>query len=405
MAPRPRPSLLETPTSRLRLKVRRLPYYVSVAPGISLGYRRNLGPGSWLVRGADGKGGAWTKGFAIADDFEDVDGGLDYWTAQTRARELVRGKYADASKPVTVKEALADYERDLGLRGGLPAKVKRLLRTLPASLLQRPVGLLTARELRKWRDEQRATGIVPATVSRMATVLKAALTHAAEHDPSIANKQAWAVGLKALPDSHRARTNAVLSDDEVRAVVNVCWAYAPWLGLFVEVLAVTGTRPVQAARLLVRDLLPDRLMMPRSAKGRGVKKIDRRPLPIPASLMVKLQAAAKGRPGGDPLLRRSDGNAWSTKRSDYTIPFAKALKAAGLPRVVPYVLRHSSITRALQRGVPAQIVADAHDTSVAMLARNYAAFIADHSAEMLRAAQIDLSPSDAENVVPLAGRR
>jgi integrase len=121
-------------------------------------------------------------------------------------------------------------------------------------------------------------------------------------------------------------------------------------------------------------------------------------------LLARLRAAAEGRPGDAPLLRRSDGEGWSTKRSDYTIPFKTALAAAGLPRVVPYVFRHSSITRALQRGVPAQIVADAHDTSVTMLRRNYAAFIADHSAEMLLKAQIDLAPPAATNVVPL-GRR
>jgi len=49
---------------------------------ISLGYRRNLGPGSWLVRCADGKGGAWTQGFSTADDFEDSDNEhvLDFWS-------------------------------------------------------------------------------------------------------------------------------------------------------------------------------------------------------------------------------------------------------------------------------------------------------------------------------------
>ena len=97
MAPRLRSPTLETRTARLKLKVRRKPYFISVAPGISLGYRRNLGPGSWLVRCADGKGGAWTQGFAIADDFEDADGNsvLEFWTAQTRAREQVRGKGAN----------------------------------------------------------------------------------------------------------------------------------------------------------------------------------------------------------------------------------------------------------------------------------------------------------------------
>lgn len=113
MAPRLRSLTLETRTSRLRLKVRQKPYFVPVAPGIALGYRRNLGAGSWLVRCADGKGGSWSKGFATADDFEDADGAaiLDFWQAQPRARELVRGKHTDARKPITVAEALEDKGR------------------------------------------------------------------------------------------------------------------------------------------------------------------------------------------------------------------------------------------------------------------------------------------------------
>jgi integrase len=193
--------------------------------------------------------------------------------------------------------------------------------------------------------------------------------------------------------------------DEIRAVVAACHAYSDRLGLFVEVLAVTGARPVQAARLLVGDLQVDRLMMPRSAKGRGQKRVDRRPLPIPPGMVEKLRVAAAGRPADAPLLLRLDGKRWHQAPSDHVVPFAKALAAAGLPKVVPYALRHSSITRALQRGVPARIVADHHDTSVAMLERNYAVSIADHSEAMVRAAQIDLSPPTAGNIVPLALRR
>ena len=89
------------------------PYFLPVAPGVSLGYRRNLGPGAWLVRCADGAGGSWSKGLnAVADDFEDGDGSgvLTFWDAQVRARELVRGKATDATKPITVAEALDEYE-------------------------------------------------------------------------------------------------------------------------------------------------------------------------------------------------------------------------------------------------------------------------------------------------------
>jgi integrase len=406
MARRLRSPTLETRAARLRLEVRRKPYFVPVAPGISLGYRRNAGPGSWLVRCADGKGGAWSKGFATADDFEDASGEqvLDFWAAQVRARELVRGKHTDASKPVTVAEALDEYERDLAARGGGVSHVQRVRRLLTPVLLDRPVGLLGMRELRRWRDNRRVSGLAAGTVTRESKAFAAALNFVADHDPSIANRAAWRVGLAALPDSHGARTNAVLSDDEVRAVVAACYAASNRLGLLVEVLAVTGCRPVQAARLLIGDLLPDKLMMPRSAKGKGKKRIDRRPIPIPPALATRLRVAAGDRPADAPLLHRPDGQ--HSGRSDHSRPFERALATAGLKRVVPYALRHSSIVRNLLRGLPVRLVADMHDTSVAMLEKTYSKFIADHSDTAIRAAQLEIAPTTTDPVVvPLASRR
>jgi integrase len=406
MARRLRAPTLETRAARLRLKVRRKPYFVPVAPGISLGYRRNLGSGSWLVRCADGKGGSWTKGFATADDFEDASGDtvLDFWAAQTRARELVRGPHTDASKPVTVAEALDEYERDLATRGGLVAHVGRVRRLLTPALLERPVGLLVMRELRRWRDGELARGLKPASVTRTCKAFAAALSYAANHDPTITNRAAWKIGLAALPDSHVARVDAVLSDAQVRAVVAACYAASEPLGLLVEVLATTGCRPVQAARLLVGDLQADRLLMPRSVKGRGKKRIDRRPIPIPAALVVKLRAAAGDRPAGAPLLLYQ-GQAWHPERSHLARHFTRALAAAGLPRVVAYSLRHSSVVRCLLRGLAVRLAADMHDTSVAMLEHTYAKYIADHSDTAIRAAQLDLTPDVNGKVVPLSGRR
>jgi integrase len=409
MAPRLRSPTLETRTARLKLKVRRKPYFVSVAPGISLGYRRNLGPGSWLVRCADGKGGAWTKGFSTADDFEDAGGEqvLDFWQAQIRARELVRGKHTDAAKPVVVAQALNEYEHDLAARGGLVTHIQRVRRLLAPALSERPVGLLTVRELRRWRDSRLAGGLAAGSVTRECKSFKAALNHAAAADATITNRLAWTVGLAALHDSHVARTDAILSDDEIRAVVAACYAAGERLGLLVEVLATTGCRPVQAARLRIDDLLPDKLMMPRSAKGKGRKRIERRPLPIPPSLAVKLRAAAGDRPADAPLLQRPDGLAWlQSGHSDYNRLFESALAVAGLPKAVPYALRHSSIVRALQRGLSARLVSDAHDTSIPMLERSYAKYIADHSDAALRTAQIDLEAAATDPVVvPLASRR
>jgi len=88
MARRPRASRLETRTARLKLPIALKPHdFTSIAPGISLGYRRCKGAGRWVVRVANGKGGMWTKTIAIADDHEDADGEhvLTFWAALLKA--------------------------------------------------------------------------------------------------------------------------------------------------------------------------------------------------------------------------------------------------------------------------------------------------------------------------------
>ena len=74
MARAVRKTSLETRTARLKLPIARKPVFVRIAPGLSLGYRRNQAAGTWVMRIADGKGGASTKAIGTADDFEDADG-------------------------------------------------------------------------------------------------------------------------------------------------------------------------------------------------------------------------------------------------------------------------------------------------------------------------------------------
>ena len=89
--PKPRASKLESATARRRLEVRRKPYYATVSPGIQLGYRRNIGGGSWSVR-CIAQGADWIKKIALADDLEPADGKhvLTYWQAIDMARALAR---------------------------------------------------------------------------------------------------------------------------------------------------------------------------------------------------------------------------------------------------------------------------------------------------------------------------
>jgi integrase len=413
MARRPRAARLETRTARLKLKVRKKPYdFTSIAPRIRLGYRRCKSAGRWVVKVADGHGGNWTKVVGIADDHEDADGEhiFSWWQAQDKARALARGKDSAGGRPGTVAEALADYEADLIARGASPANARRVRTLLPPTLLAKPVALLTAGELKRLRDGMVAKGAKASSVNRDVKGFKAALNLAAAYDPRITNSAAWRTGLAALPDAHTAR-NVILTDEQVRALIAAAYAEDDAIGLLVETAAVTGARVSQLGRLEVGDLQADRpdprLMMPSSRKGKGVKRIERKPIPITSSLAAQLRQAAGNRARTEPLLLRTDGAPWQPPIADYRLPFIRAVTRIGLdPAMVTlYSLRHSSIVRGLLAGVPTRVVAAQHDTSVPMLERTYSQHILDHSDSVARRALLDTVQPAAANVVALPGRR
>jgi integrase len=412
MARRPRAARLETRTARLKLKVRKKPYdFTSIAPRIGLGYRRCKSAGRWVVKVADGHGGNWTKVVGIADDHEDADGEhiFSWWQAQDQARALARGKYSAGGRPGTVAEALADYEADLIARGGSPTNARRVRTLLPPTILAKPVALLTARELKHVRDRLVTKGAKPASVNRDLKGLKAALNLAAAHDPGITNSAAWRTGLAALPDAHHAR-NIILTDEQVRALIAAAYAEDSALGLLVETAAVTGARVSQLARLEVADLQADRpdprLIMPSSRKGKGIKRIERKPVAITSSLAAQLRQAARNRARTEPLLLRTDGAPWQPPIADYRLPFIRAVSRVGLDpaTVTLYSLRHSSIVRALLAGVPTRVVAAQHDTSVVMIEKTYSAYILDHSDAVARRGLLDLGAPPAENVLPMVAK-
>jgi integrase len=411
-----RSSKLENATARRKLANRKKPYFVTVAPGIGLGYRRNQGAGTWSVRATDGHGTDWVKRIALADDQEPADGSnvLNFWQAQDRARALARGQTGqDGDRPATVAEALERYEADLQSRDGDIYNARRARAHLTGALSSKPVALLGATELRKWRDGLTAKGLAAATVNRTRTCLRAALELASAHDHRIANARAWRVGLAGLPDSQRAR-NVILDDATVRRLVDSTYTADQRLGLLVEVAAVTGARLSQLARLEVGDLQADRrdprLFMPLSAKGHARKKIERRPVPITPGLAAVLAQEAKGRPPDAPLLTRADGSGWGhSSRARHRDAFRAVVAAAGLdPDVVTlYALRHSSIVRQLLANTPIRVVAAIHDTSVGQIERNYSRYIAEHSDTLARRGMLDLAQPIAGSVVslPQGGRR
>ena len=161
--------------------------------------------------------------------------------------------------------------------------------------------------------------------------LQAALELAAAQDPRITNQNAWRTGLAALPDAEQSR-NVILPEDAVLSIISAAYAERHEFGLLVEVAAVTGARVSQLARLDVCDLQWDRfdprLVMPSARKGRGEKRIERRPVPITTKLAVALKQAVADRSSEAPLLTKRNGDRW--RHSDHSHPFARTVTRAGL---------------------------------------------------------------------------
>jgi integrase len=225
--------------------------------------------------------------------------------------------------------------------------------------------------------------MTPATANRITKGFRAALERAAKVDHRITNQRAWRIGLAMLPDTHSAR-HVILTDTEVRRLVDACRAVDRHLGILAEVLAVTGSRQSQVARLRVEDLQADqlRLQMPLSYKGGSRKKgYQRRSVPITESLAALLVQEAAGRKGDVPLLRRDDGTPWAhSHNSRYRAAFRRAVEMAGLkPGTTLYSLRHATITRMLLRGLPVRLTASLCDTSVQQIEASYSRYISERS--------------------------
>ena len=250
-------SPLDNRSARLALPIRRKPHaWTTVAPGVGLGYRRNQSINAWVVRVANGRGQYWTANLAgIPDDFEAADGDavLDYFQACERARAMGRGKSDGASRPASWAAALDAYENDLRARDGSALNASRVRGHLTPTLLNKPVALLTAAELRRWRDDLLGQGLKPATVRRTLAAAKASLNLVANLDPRVTGRSPWNTGLSGIASTH-ATVSRIVDDTTVIALVAGAYDLDPAFGLFIDVLASTGARTSQAARLLVADL-------------------------------------------------------------------------------------------------------------------------------------------------------
>lgn len=416
-------------TARGRLALRNTPYWRILSEGRHLGYRRGARKGAWVARYFCTERGAYiTSSLAEADDVRDADGRdiLNYKQAFDAALRWIeiatRGPSATSDPDMTVGDAVDAYITARDARRS--SQAGRALHsdayyTLTRFVLQDSrlpmirLASLTEGDLRGW--QLRMARKKPSSVQRVVNDLKAALNKAFEvHRQVLPGDLPITIKFGLKVDAPEvlltvARDNQILSDDQVRRVVAAAIAIDEDFGRLIVLLAATGARFSQIARMTVGDVQTEqsRLMVPQSFKGRK-RQLQYIRVQVGADTLAALEPVVFGRPASAPLLehwrhKQIGPMEWvPVERGPWTSSSAmirtwnRAVADAKLPaRTIPYGLRHSSIVRGLRAGLPIRLVAALHDTSVAMIERHYSRWITEGLDELAARAVVPIVSCDA----------
>jgi integrase len=413
---------LTTPAKRRKLDAGKVHWNAigGARAGEKLGFWKGARGASWIAKlVADGR--RTEKVLGAADDDKHAPGALSHrealkaalvWTSAERQRIENGGSLKPEGRSLTVADAVTGYIEHRERRNLVRGRDARYRLMLHVVNNERLAGVtlakLTANDLKHWR-ESLPKEMRPATINRLLNDLRAALLSAIEQHwrdlPQTLRKEIE-IGLKSIPLAEIAR-HALLSDDEIRRIVDISYTVDPDLGALVLVLAATGARFSQAAKIAVADVQAGacRIMVPASAKGNGAKARARVAFPVGADVIERLQDQTEDRKAGEPLLMRwihrqvgpvewicVERAPWPTA-AFMRRGWKKVLELAGVAAVPALALRHSSIVRMLGENVPVRIVAGLHDTSTAMIEKHYSAYILDLADELARRAITALAPA------------
>jgi integrase len=421
-----------------------------------LGYRKGKRSGAWFVRWRNHHDGANYKQLpvGVANDVNDkpAEGTLTFEQAVTRAREHVTRSRTEAAAQAagpapTVRTAVETYIKERNARDSRRAAREvrsdaghRLRRYVlgqeergsqeaieAASLAAIYLHALEEDDLLTWREELPAE-LKVTTKQRLINDLKAGLnaawlrlsTEQKKLNPTFLSIVKDGLKAERIDDDDEAsvaRDNQILTDAQVGTLLRAAREIDGEHGLegdlyrIVVCLAATGARFAQVRRMRVSDAQrkEQRLMVPGSYKGRGGNG-GSVPVPVGKDVIEALLPGILSRPREAPLFerwshkqepgsivwRKSERGPWKT--AELTRPWHAIRERAGLPEVIPYALRHSSIVRGLRNRLPIQHVAKLHNTSVKMIERHYAKYIATALEDLARAAIVPLIPQRS-NVV------
>jgi integrase len=392
---------LDTKTARLELAPRPKPYTMTIAPRRVLGYvRREEGAGRWVAivevgRSSAGAARRRQGDLGLADDLARADGGgiLSYSQALAAAagwqppdaprggRLLLRHvieSYGAAKRAAKGDDRADDALGKLRLHvlredaDGEPLKGKR-------GLGDHQVAALTLTELRAWRDDlvSREEGAVSkSTANRIIANLKAALNHAfADEKNGLTSDAAWR-RLESFEDADTQREEHFSEPDVAKLVREARRFDAPFADLLTAAFH-TGARYGELTALDVRHLDARRqtLVIPKGKTGARVTTLTGEAARWFASI-------AADRAPREPLFQPAEGGRW--EKSMQHRRMKAALAAAKLPKSASfYTLRHTYISRAIERGMPLTLLAENVGTSVRMIEKHYAHLLAASRRELV----------------------
>lgn len=386
MARKVRSSKLENRTGRLKLPIAKKPIFERVGPGLSLGYRRNQTAGTWVLRIANGQGGASTLAVGRADDYDEADGlnFLTFWQAQERAKQVAR-KGKDLAQPITVQVAADTYLQWLTAKNARTAADTRgrLEKHFLSKFGNKLVSSLTKTMLDGWLAGLVVNSPEPEKVrrskdsaNRVLTMVKALLNHAIRDAANgISDDSAW---------RHVRPFQGVAKPREVRFTqkeVERLLACAPdkatrnlLTGAF-----LTGARYGELIEVSVAHF-DERS---RTLKV-NVSKTGARTIVLQSCASEFFAKLTKDREGAEYIFVREDNSRW--KRSDQTRPIKEALTKAGLPEEGSiYALRHTYISQVIESGMPLNVIAENCGTSIRMIEKTYAKILDEKRREFIEA--------------------
>jgi integrase len=413
---------LDSRSARAKLATRDSPYWVSLAPGCALGYRKGPKGGVWLAKLVLDELRQQTT-LGPADDAFDPDGvlAIDFARAQEKAREWFADitKPAQPAGPYTVRAAVVDYLDWFRATGR--KSIKETEASLNAFILPKlgddEVAPLTAARLRKWHFELAAApprqrtkkggkqnvrdvGGDPeaprrrrATANRILTVLKAALNHA-WREGRVASDDAWR-RVTPFREADAARVR-YLDRNECRRLVN---ASPEPLRTIVRGALLSGARYSELARMHVADFHHDSgTLLVRTSKAGKVRHIE-----LTAEGLAFFKGSAAGRSGSELLFHR-EGVAWG--KSHQTRPLAEACRAAKIsPSASFHTLRHTYASLMVMDAVPLMVVArNLGHADTRMVEKHYGHLATSYVRKAIRSAK-PLGIGEASKVVPIASAR